>query len=543
MTDSRKNNTITAVYLILAAAVLAGLIARCPYGFPSDEALYLLVPFRVIGGDIPILHEWHPTQISDIWIHPLVALFLKVTGSTDGIFLTFRYIYTVIWWIFALFCFLRLRKISPAGSAIASLAIMIYAPYNEMALYYNTIGIMTLVSSCIIVLTAERELKFQYTVAGFLLAVAITCCPYLIILFVIAAVYCVVTKAIRSILIYITAGAAAAFVIFCIYFLSRSSISSVLGSISHLTSDREHQIGIADKLLTYAGSILFPTMTAFICIVVFAILCIVIKFTNKKAAGFAITAALVIIMQVSLILENYFINSFMLAPSLLGLYAYLFSGKEEISRIFRYIWIPGLIYTFCINLSSNLGFSAAASAASVMTFASLLSAVIFARENFDITKIPTVVLAVIAAFQIGLQLNARMNSVFDKTSIRYMTETLETGSVKGIKTTPGRIHYYGWMTSDTAPLHAENINRVLILSPESWLYMDAGKQIGSYTCWSPIIDGYTIELLDEYYGLYPDKKPDAVYVESYYTDLVPLLEERGYHGDVTALGGYILYPD
>ncbi len=37
-------------------------------------------------------------------------------------------------------------------------------------------------------------------------------------------------------------------------------------------------------------------------------------------------------------------------------------------------------------------------------------------------------------------------------------------------------------------------------------------------------------------------RPDAIYVESYYTDLIPMIKELGYDGDRTITNGYILYP-
>jgi len=545
MTRSKKDTLITSVYFALAAIILAGLFARCRYGFPSDEAFYLLVPYRFMQGDIPILQEWHPTQISDIWIHPLVAAFLKISGSTEGIILAFRYIFTVVWGAFAVFIFMRLRKITAAGAAIASLSLLIYVPYGEMALYYNTIGIMTLTSACVILLTAEKAKKLQYIIAGFLLAMAITCCPFLIILYLTALVYCIIKKTLKSTFLYLTAGAGIAFLIFCIYFLSRSSLSAVLSSLHFLIDDREHNISMLTKLVNFAGNLLFPTITAFICFFAFAICCVIIKFNGKTTIGFAITIILAIIIQISLIIENGFINSFMLAPSLIGIYTFIFSKNEKIRNIFKMVFVPGLIYSFCINMSSNLGFSAIASAASVMSFASLLCGFIFSEEAGITSRIPVIAFAVLSVFQIGLQLDRRMNTVFDKAKIGSMTETLEYGCVKGIITTPGRINYYSWMSYDTLPLKADDIDSVLILSPETWMYLDVGKKISAHSCWlsGDIVDEYTIELLDEYYDLYPEKKPDVIYVESYYKNLVPLLEERGYTGNITELENYILYPD
>ena len=99
------------------------------------------------------------------------------------------------------------------------------------------------------------------------------------------------------------------------------------------------------------------------------------------------------------------------------------------------------------------------------------------------------------------------------------------------------------MMLDTKPLSEPGIDKVLVISPEYWLYLELQKDVSVHASWLAGIDEHTVEMLDLYYELNPDKKPDAIYVECYYTDLVPLFEERGYHGTQTALYGYILYPE
>ncbi|MBR6961037.1 MAG: hypothetical protein IKH76_11225, partial [Clostridiales bacterium] len=77
MDTSRTKRTATIIFIPSFLIILGMLLWKCRYGFPSDEALYLLVPMRFINGDIPLIHEWHPTQICYIWLQPVVALFLK----------------------------------------------------------------------------------------------------------------------------------------------------------------------------------------------------------------------------------------------------------------------------------------------------------------------------------------------------------------------------------------------------------------------------------------------------------------------------------
>ena len=542
----KTDKALRITYLLFFAAfalIWAVLFIKCRYGFASDEALYLLVPYRFINGDIPLLHEWHPTQISYIWIQPLVALFLKINGGTEGIFLAFRYIFTAVWGIFALFTFIRLRKLSPAGAAIASLALLIYVPSGEMALYYNTIGIMTLLSSAVIVLTAERYKPLQYVLAGALYAVSVTCCPFLAAAFPVLTVIAIIRK--ERLFLYFTGGIGVIFALFCTYHLSKASLAAILDSIPHLAGDREHPFNLVDKIITYFTSV-FGSSVAFPAILIL-LLCAVLysryrKTGNARKAGFIATSVLILLLQISYIIFNDYINNFMFAPMFIAVYCFMNTDSKDIKRIFYLIWIPGFFYTICLHMSSNLGFGAIASASTLPSAAALIIAVIYIKEEFttaDHRKIACITLSLFVVFQLSLELFKRTVFIFCEPSYEYMTVKIDNGSMKGIISTENRQYYYKMMLYDIRPLIDEEPSKVLILSPESWLYLDANRNIGSYTCWSPIIDEYTTELLKEYYSLYPDMMPDMIYVESYYSDLVPLINE-GYSEEKTLLGGTIL---
>lgn len=552
MDTTRNNRVITIIFIPSFLAILGMLIWKCSYGFPSDEALYLLIPMRFIDGDIPLIHEWHPTQLSAIWLHPIVALFLKIAGSTEGIFLTFRYIFTGCWALCSLFIFFRLRRISSLAALFSSLILFIYVPYGEMALYYNTIALMTLISSAVIIITAEKFKTVQYAVAGALYAIAVTCCPFLISVFAVAVIY-VIVRLIRKdknpmfVLLKSLIGCAFVFVIFACYYLLRVPAGQLMDSLPRVLSDRAHPLDLWDKIATYVLSVAtsIPVVAG---AVLWGIIFIIVFLRNSKRAritGFALVCLTVAIQQILFLILNDYINHYMLAPMLIGLYVFIFSRDETVGLIFRFMWVPGLIYTFAIHLSSNLGFSAICSAATVMTIASAVMGVRFViaeQDGGDISVVRPAVIAIIAlmTFQIGLECYKRASYVFENVPMSSMDTRMESGSASGIISTSNRQFYYACMDYDTAPLRAGDVDRVLILSPEAWLYVNTGKKVASYTSWSLEIDDLMLDQLDEYYDLYPDKKPDIIYVESYYADLVPRLESQGYKAEKTLLGGYVL---
>jgi len=544
MDTSRTKRTATIIFIPSFLIILGMLLWKCRYGFPSDEALYLLVPMRFINGDIPLIHEWHPTQICYIWLQPVVALFLKINGGTEGIFLAFRYIFTAVWGLFSLFVFARLRKISPIGALLASLMIFIYVPFGEMALYYNTIGIITLLSSSVIVLTAQKWKPFQYMAAGALYAVAVTCCPFLALAFPVLIIIAIICK--EKLFLFFTGGILVIFAVFCIYCLSKASLSDIIHSIPYLAGDREHPFSLTDKIATYflsilTSSYLTPVFLALLLGPIALALCRKDSRTHK--IGFVITVALTIAMQVIYLVKGSFFNTFMFAPMFIAVYCFITSKDKDIRRLFFMVWLPGLFYTVCLHMSSNLDFGAISSAASIPSVASVIIAVIYIREEFstgDLRKISIAVFAALIAFQLSVETYMRITYIFSENTLSNMTDTADKGAMKGLISTGNRIFYYEVMLYELKPLIESDADKVLIMSPESWMYLEVDKAIGSYTCWSPLIDDYTVDLLEEYYGMYPDMKPDMIYVEPYYTDLVPRLASLGYTEQKTALGGYVL---
>ena len=559
MNTSKTNRIAIFIFIPAFLIIWAMLFWKCRYGFPSDEALYLLVPVRFINGDIPLIHEWHPTQLSAIWLHPLVAIFLKIAGSTEGIFLAFRYIFTTIWGLSSLFVFFRLRKLSPWAGLFASLIIFIYVPFGEMALYYNTIALMTLICSAVILITAERHKYVQYIAAGILYAVAVTCCPFLIIVFGIAVIYagvCLVRKDMNlvKVFVFFLIGCVITFIIFASYYMTSVPLGQLVESLPRVLSDRAHPLDLWEKTSSYIMT-LVTTPPVIIGTGIFAVTIPLVLYFNSKQAriiGFVAVCFAVVIEQIMFFYMgslNY-INNFMLAPMLIGFYVRIFSHDKKISQVFKIMWIPGLIYTYAIHLSSNIGFSSICSAATIMAVASAIMGVMYVKslineeavktQDNNKYKLAAIALAIMLCFQVGIELYNRATYVFENVPMSAMDTKIDNGAAKGIISTSNRQFYYACMLYDTSALRADDVDRVLILSPEAWLYIDTNKNVASYTSWSLEIDDQMLDQLDEYYSLYPDKKPDIIYVESYYKDLVPRLESDGYKSEQTLLGGYIL---
>ena len=58
--------------------------------------------------------------------------------------------------------------------------------FGIMALSYNSMGILLLLSACVLVATADPKRRAAPLLAGLFFAGAVLCCPYLLLLYVLA---------------------------------------------------------------------------------------------------------------------------------------------------------------------------------------------------------------------------------------------------------------------------------------------------------------------------------------------------------------------
>ena len=87
-----KNRILKIIPYAIIAVFSVIIINNMFYGFSwTDEGLYLSNVQRYFSGDRFLIDDWTPTQFYEPLLYPLYALFIKITGSTDEIFLFFRF--------------------------------------------------------------------------------------------------------------------------------------------------------------------------------------------------------------------------------------------------------------------------------------------------------------------------------------------------------------------------------------------------------------------------------------------------------------------
>lgn len=354
----RKKNLAYCLYGIVFLAILFLLVSKCRYGFGNlDEAFYLTMPLRYCQGDTMFLDEWHLCMMSGYIMTPLMGLYLKLFHSTESIILHFRYIYLCIWAVSSFYIFTQLKKYSLIGSMVASIIFLIYAPYNMMALSYNTMGLLFLTLSLILYATNENNNKLKYYFAGTFLSLSVLCCPALVLLFVIYCIYELCTKNKNNSFTYVILGIATQLIIFLVFVFTRSSLPQIIESFPYILNDGEHNgRTLMDFIKTYV--LAFPNYNSFKLLCLYGIVLFISLFDKKKDSHkeyyYACVIFVVLVMLINNYIKNRYINMIMFPFTLLGPVYLFFDRKNHLyNKLFNFVWIPGIIYSLCIHITSD----------------------------------------------------------------------------------------------------------------------------------------------------------------------------------------------
>ncbi|SCW54448.1 hypothetical protein SAMN02910456_01759 [Ruminococcaceae bacterium YRB3002] len=541
---SVNDKKLTFIFFGIFAVLMALLLYKIHYGFPYEESFHISTALRFLNGDIMLLHEWHGSQMSFVWLEPVVALYLKINGSTEGIALFCRTVFAVFWGVCTLFVYYRARAISGLGALLTGTVLMLFVPTEQMSIYYNTIAPMFLLMACLIIVTAQRWKMVQYTAAGILYAVTVTCCPYLASAIVIFTV-CVVIDLIRKNRRYVTiwaglaAGCVIALTVFVIICLSRAPLSSYLETVPMIFSDREHQTDFLMKPLEYFYDIMLSTIPAAVVVVISLIVTFYVRYrkaSDLAMKGLVAQCILMAVLLVSCIVQGRNVNYYMFAPVLTGFYAVICFGDDTDKEIFRFVWIPGLIYSFALHMTTNMGFVTFAAAFLISVAAGLI---IISRHIVLVRSkaVLTVLICTLLLF-CGMLLDRRIRYVFCEGTDTPMSSYVNHGMAKGIHVSDASYASYEKLSRDLELIKNDtSAERVLVVSTESWTYVELGMKVGTYTTWAQILEP---QLLMTYYDMFPDMMPDVIYIDPNYRDVSPYFELMGYGGEDTAEGGIIL---
>jgi len=133
---------------ILACLVVATIVVasfwRLKFGVDfTDEAFYAAITQRYALGDVPYLDEYNLRQTASLLPVPFYWLYLKLSGSTDGVVYFLRVLYFFVqlgtgWTVFRF----AAKRLPRAYAMIAATLPVVFIPFGIPTCSYNSLGAM-----------------------------------------------------------------------------------------------------------------------------------------------------------------------------------------------------------------------------------------------------------------------------------------------------------------------------------------------------------------------------------------------------------------
>lgn len=528
----RKNKKfLIDLFFIAGIATIAILsVWKAQYGAGGyDEAFYLTIPYRMLKGDVLFANEWHGSQLSAFLLYPIFKFYMMICKTTEGIILNFRYIYVFANAIVSIAAYSRLRKFGLSG-AMAVLMYYIFVPYNIACLNYDSMGYMLIFLCAVLIGTNYKNKLVLYGISGLLFSGAVLCQPVLAATFVaFSAVLLMVAflgernkrkNRLKRYFSFCGGCAVAAVPVVC-YLLRRVGFSRLMKSLEFVMSDPEHDTGFllsvkcaiySIKGERYVFLFLLLLAAAFMVELVFIKLklnrCGDIVFAMTLLGSAAFCAFFALTNKNSQI--NYLPLAFVGAgfvgilkikdKKIIRLYftSLLFSAAHVISFLtsnqYKYVMLPALLPL------------------------SIVSIIVCGKAIFGNGEKPNVILrrvccgcfAVAVLLNFGSLVFMRCSYVFPWGLTAEQNVKIESGCYKGIFATEDVYDRFDVYSKDFSEYSF--FDNVLILSNKTWFSLEYCGTTAQYSAWLSRIGDVTVQRLEEYYSLNPDKKPQYVYI-------------------------------
>ena len=521
-----------ALFLLGLCCITAMYLYKAPLEIPStDESFYLMLPKRLLDGDSLFVDEWHGTQMSAFLLYPLLWAHQLLFGY-EGILLHFRYIYVVFQVLCAVVLYLRLRQHKLFG-VLAAWLFFLFTPFDIMALSYNTMGLMLLTLTIVLLATAKS--KRVYAISGFLFAGAVLCCPYLLLGYAVysaaAVVYGIATGHRDAIKAWgcFTLGAAALALLFFAFVLSRTSLGDIFRALPHIFSDPEHPskgfFSAINGYLFACATVVRPARIGLAIYLVYLAALIAALVDKRRSAhrllylGVSIASALAMLCMLARRLPNDNYHQLMYPLALVGLMAYLVTDKRN-HRLFLFTFCGGFVYAFCTYFSSNQGSNIIMAASVTANVASILLLGDALRElRADGAAFPRparvaagILVPLLFLTQFSLMGYVKLQHKFwSETPNAALTAVIPAGPCRGIHVTPETHDIYMQEYETLLPLTKKE-GRVLYVSSKVWYYLATPNlRVGSLSAWMNT-SIQTTPYLASYYQFNSENLPEHILI-------------------------------
>ena len=542
---------------------LSGLILllRACFGFCwSDESFYYSIAYRFLQGDVPFLEEWYPTQLNSIFLLPFVALFRLITGSNNGILLTFRILYVLVSTAVAFMVFFVLSKETRRTVALFSALLFLYYTHlNIITFSYYAVSVLSAVVSFLCILHFLQMRDAGKSAGRFLLyggasyAVLVLSMPLMAIVYFLAAAFLLLLHAgsvmpfvsgkcqkqikalqLPHLLLHHLYGILAIAFPFCLYLFSRLSPSALLQSLPFVLSDEEHDETTLYVALRNCFQNLSDTFgrIVYICflLIFLAIVIAVLKHFTKLKVRTGIIAKCRIVLVFADVIAFFCLFTgcightgyVQIALVLFALPLFFLQDKPNI-RLFVLFVLPGACLSYCYTYTSSgfsvyteaIGFAVACIVAPAMILGCAEDILHWSGDKPD-QKMRLLLYAPLYAVILSaliLTITLRLVNIYRDDAISRLTCRIPDGPAAGILTTPEHLTDYESVLSvlqsdcTMAGYPDGTHDQILFSKLLPWGYLATDMHCASFSSWRSSMDSGELK---NYYELHPDKYPDVI---------------------------------
>lgn len=361
-------------FIILLALFASLLINNAFYGFGwTDEALYMATANSLYRGNSLFFDIFEPTQIYSVLVLPIFSLFVKLTGSTDTIYLFMRIATIVIQFTSSIFLYLMLsKKYRKKESFLASCILLVFSRAQLFGpSYYTFVLVNFTIANILLFYVFELNAKSAWLfVSGIFHGFAILCNPYLVLPYVAFSLCCVILPSLRKYIkkyILIWAGTVLIGTMFLIFVLKNGDLKEFPAALTYFFSSPEYSSKTALQKTKWL--LKFPRLlvTQFIYFLPFTVLAAT-TFFGKDIKEKINCSKKTRVILLALLIINYLIEVFFTekdnAKPITGFFVVsilsfiLFSDKkiQDYKKEILFFLAPGLSLSFMGCLASDTGF-------------------------------------------------------------------------------------------------------------------------------------------------------------------------------------------
>lgn len=498
------NRDLLFCFLVIIIGVI--MLYTCKYGFSSrDESFYLTIPYRLIQGDKLIVDEWHPTQFGLSILYPLVSIFLKFKRDTEGIILFFRRLYILINTILTFVVFFLTKKKYKKASYLISTIYLIFCPFSINALSYFSLPYLLLPITSLLLINYNSKLVYLFS--GFVFSLCVLCCPYLSIPFFIGSIYILLIyfkdknniKKLKRYLCFLC-GILITAVLYCVVFFKFYDIKAIVTSLPYIFSDPAHVSNDKLYFIKQYFSFIFHSKYTMLAYVTLFVGMILIKKLNNSFRNLVFSVNLIVIICLIVIYRR--ANLLLFPFCFIGIFCLIVDYKNVDKDVFYKMWIPGIVYTLCINAASNQGFNAVSCASMLMLMASIIWVFDVSINNCKLNNTLYKLFFILLIIKLSF---FRVAPIFENDLLRD-SDLIETGSQKGIIAETNVVNDY--IDSISSLNKIEKNKSIMFLSIETWMYLETDNKSASLSAWlSGGVNLTTIQRINDYFKIkesYPD---------------------------------------